>query len=146
MQIVKLSNPKRPKFAELLAEALAVKAVPFRAPDIARFIARRCKELGIENPAMGRQTVYNWMQGKRPDADGYAAMARILDVNTTWLIEGHGDMLRKVNLDPEESEIITIYRQLGAVSVAARDNWVSQGRSLLSLMAPKGAANPYGRK
>lgn len=131
-------------FAECLKKALIIWGVDWYAPDIQDFLDRRVKELKLEHPAKGRQTVYNWMHGKKPSPEGYAVLARLLNVSCRWLIEGQGDMRRSIKLTPEQAELLEVFDQLKA-SPKARDNWVSQGRTIAELVAPKSPNNPYGR-
>lgn len=132
-------------FIDCFKRALALYAIPWKAPEIQRFIDKRCKELKIPNPATGRQTVYNWMAGKPPSVDGYLALSKILNISTRWLIEGTGDMRRSMKATPEQAEVLDILESLGKANPDARDNWVSQGRKLLELVTPKGTNNPYRR-
>ena len=141
-------NPRMDKkltFAECLKKSLLIWGVSWHAPDIQAFLDRRVKELKTTHPAIGRQTVYNWMTGKRPSADGYVVLSRLLNVSCRWLIEGQGDMRRSVKLTPEEGEVIDILQALSKLSPAFRDNWLAQGRAMLDLVAPKGTNNPFGR-
>jgi len=137
-------DEKKP-FAECFRKALVIWGVDWYAPEIQTFLDRRAKDLGVPHPAKGRQTVYNWMAGKKPTPEGYAALAKLLNVSCRWLIEGEGDMRRSTKLSPGQAEVVEIFNELRA-SPSARDGWVSQGRTLVELVAPQGKANPFRKQ
>jgi len=85
---------------------------------IADRIAQRCKELGISEEAAEKRAGISkgWVSAIRskrtqsPRADRAALMARVLGVNTDWLVTGEGDPRARPSQD--ETDLLAAYREM----------------------------------
>ena len=96
-----------------------------------------------------RQTVFKWLNGEVEDLtpEMLFKLADVLDVNPRWLYAGPPESPIKPRvLDPEQEELVQIKESLEKASPQAKDQWLSNGRSLVQIVAPTSRANPFPAK
>lgn len=105
---------------------------------------------GIGSPAelarrmkSSRQTVHNYLSGQRdnPEPTQLFRLADVLHVNPRWLALGppHAPGV-PMNLAPEEQEALEIRASLDG---DAREQWLSNGRTMVRLTAKASTGNPF---
>lgn len=98
-------------------------------------LARRMK--------VNRQTVHYWVsgQGDKLTPDLLFKLSDVLNVNARWLALGPPNSpVKPISPDPSRMELVQIF---AALPQEAREQWVSNGRSLVKILSPKSKANPY---
>lgn len=108
---------------------------------------------GLRTPAelarrmkINRQTVYRWTdgQGDKLTPEMLFKLSDALGVNPRWLALGPPETpVPPSQLDHETQELIQVRDALHNANPDAKDQWVSQGRDLVKLVAPKSIANPF---
>lgn len=96
-----------------------------------------------------RQTVNKWFTGDSDDMTPALLfkLSDALNVSPRWLALGPPESPVKPQvLDPESSEVLQIKETLENASQDAKEQWLSQGRGLVRVVAPKSAANPFPSK
>jgi transcriptional regulator with XRE-family HTH domain len=114
---------------------LAMAAVGISTPSE---LARRMKA--------SRQTVHNYVSGQRdnPEPALLFKLADALNVNPRWLALGHPHSPGlPVTVTPEEAETLEIRR---ALDDQAREQWLSNGRTMVRLTTKASAGNPFGKR
>lgn len=111
---------------------------------------------GIKTPAelakklrIHRQTVHKWVDGQsdKLTPEYLFALADALQVNPRWLAFGPPESpVQPQTLDPEQAEVVQIKTTLEHASPEAKDQWLTSGRSLVKIVAPKSTANPFTTK
>jgi transcriptional regulator with XRE-family HTH domain len=93
-----------------------------------------------------RQTVNKWLKGDVDDLtpEMLFKLADALGVNPRWLYSGPPESPVKPRaLDPEQEELIHIKETLESANATAADQWLSNGRSLVQIVAPASRNNPF---
>jgi transcriptional regulator with XRE-family HTH domain len=111
---------------------------------------------GLQKPAdlarkldVHRQTVSKWLNGDVDDLspEMLFKLADALEVNARWLYTGPpASPIKPRVLDPEDEELVQIKETLDRTSPDAKEQWLSNGRSLVRIVTPASRANPFPAK
>lgn len=111
---------------------------------------------GMRRPAdlqskmgVSRQTVSKWLNGHVEELTPAMLfkLSDALNVNARWLALGPPTTpIKPMIVDPETAEVLQIRDALESASPDAKDQWLSQGRGLVRVVAPKSPANPFPAK
>jgi transcriptional regulator with XRE-family HTH domain len=105
-------------------------------------LARRMK--------VNRQTVHRWLdgQGDKLTPEMLFKLADALNVNARWIAFGPPETpVKPMVLDPDSAEVVEIKEALDkSGNPEAKDQWLSQGRTLVKILAPTSRANPFSSR